>query len=171
MSLHDSLIESNIDEIEDDAIFMEEEYNHILDYCIKNDFNLSKEDIKEIKSRGLGNVFEDWMYENMNAKKVRERVLANRKPYEYLDSCMDLISFTVSEEYFTYDCDTDTELEPDFNYIIVVVEKYWLLDYIKNNGIEYPLEYLITAYTWDDSYEWFLKAKELGKVVAIEFIK
>ena len=54
----------------------------------------------------------------MNA--VRTRVLDNIKTYT--DEKKDLIVFTIGADYFTYDYETDTELEADFEEVEVVVE-------------------------------------------------
>ena len=81
----------------------------------------------------------------------------------------DLIAFTVGADYFTYDCEADEELEADFGEVIVAVEKDWLFELMRENDIKYPLEYLQNEYTWDDSVEWFEKAKVYGKIVVIEF--
>ena len=103
----------------------------------------------------------------MNA--VRERVLDDMKPYMEFYKHKDLIAFSLGESYVCYDDETDAELEADFNEIIVVVEKDWLFNIMKEDGIKNPLDYLQNEYTWDDSYFWFLKAKDEGKIVVIEF--
>lgn len=103
----------------------------------------------------------------MNA--VREKILADMKPYMELAEHKDLIAFTVGADYFVYDDETDTELEADFGEIVAVVEKDWLFEHMKNGGTENPLNYLQNEYVWDDSYEWFVNAKAYGKVVTVEF--
>lgn len=103
----------------------------------------------------------------MNA--VRERVLDGMKPYTEFYKHKDLIAFSLGDNYVCYDDETNEELEADFYEIIVVVEKDWLFNIMKEDGIEKPLDYLQNEYTWDDSYFWFLKAKEEGKIAVIEF--
>ena len=100
---------------------------------------------------------------------VREKVLEDMKPYLDFAQHRDLIAITIGAEYFTYDCETDTELEADFGEVIAVVEKDWLLTVMLKEEIENPLDYLQNEYTWDDSFVWFEKAKIDGKVAAIEF--
>lgn len=103
----------------------------------------------------------------MNA--VRKRVIADVKPYMEFAEHKDLIAFVIGEGYFSYDYETDTELESDFAEVIVVVEKDWLFEYMKNGGVENPLDYLQNEYTSDDSIEWFINANIYGKVVAVDF--
>lgn len=100
---------------------------------------------------------------------VRERVLNDIKPYLDFGEHKDLAAFTVGAEYFTYDDKTNTDLEADFEEIVAVVEKEWLFKHMQKGGTKNPLDYLQNEYVWDDSYEWFINAKALGKVVTIEF--
>lgn len=106
----------------------------------------------------------------MNA--VRERILIDLQPYSEFAQHKDLISFCVCSECF----EDWEEVEEnygnacaDFSELIVIVEKEWLFDYMRKNGIENPLNYLMNEYTSDDSYEWFINAKELAKVVLVGF--
>ena len=103
----------------------------------------------------------------MNA--VREKVLADMKPYVDFAEHKDLIAFTVGADYFTYDDETDDVLEADFEEIVVVVEKEWLFEKMKEENVENPLDYLQNEYTWDDSNDWFEYAKTEGKIVTVEF--
>lgn len=103
----------------------------------------------------------------MNA--VRKKILADMKPYMEFAEHKDLIAFTVGADYFTYDYETDMELEADFSEIIVVVEKDWLFEQMKKEDIENPLDFLQNEYTWDDSIGWFADAKIDGKIVTVEF--
>lgn len=103
----------------------------------------------------------------MNA--VREKVIANMNPYMEFAEHKDLIAFTVGESYFSYDYETDTELEADFAEVIVVVEKDWLFEHMRVDKVDNPLDYIQNEYTWDDSIEWFESAKIKGKVVAVDF--
>lgn len=103
----------------------------------------------------------------MNA--VRERVLEDMKPYLDFAKHKDLIAFSIGAEYYTYDCETDTELKADFGEIIAVVEKDWLFAFMLKEGINNPLDYLQSEYIWDDSFVWFENAKAHGKVVTVEF--
>lgn len=103
---------------------------------------------------------------------VRERILIGIKPYLDFSQHKDLISFCVSSECF----EDWEEIEEnygnacaDFNELIVVVEKEWLFEHMKMNGIENPLDYLQNEYISDDSYEWFVNAKEADKVVIVGF--
>lgn len=103
----------------------------------------------------------------MNA--VRQRVLEDIEPYLNFAQHKDLIAITIGADYFTYDCETDTELEADFSEVIAVIEKDWLFAVMLAEEIENPLDYLQNEYTWDDSFVWFENAKINGKVAVIEF--
>ena len=91
------------------------------------------------------------------------------KPYLEFAEHKDLIAITVGADYFTYDSETDTELDADFNEVVVAVEKDWLFDLMTKDDIENPLDYLQNEYTWDDSFTWFEDAKIAGKVAVVEF--
>ena len=101
--------------------------------------------------------------------KVRERILASIEPYMDFAKHKDLIAFCVCDGYFGYDVETDSETETDFNELVVVVEKDWLFDCMRKDGIENPLDYLQNEYTSDDSIVWFDNAVEQGKVVMVDF--
>lgn len=101
--------------------------------------------------------------------KVREKITNAIKPYVNFAEHKDLVAFTVGADYFTYDYETNEELEADFEEFVAVVEKDWLFNYMRMNGVENPLDYLKNEYVWDDSYEWFNNAKALGKLVVVSF--
>ena len=103
----------------------------------------------------------------MNA--VREKVLDGIEPYLDFGKHRDLIAICIGADYYTYDCETDTELEADFGEIIVAVEKDWLFHFMMNENITNPLDYLNNEYTYDDSIVWFENAKTAGKVAVVEF--
>lgn len=103
----------------------------------------------------------------MNA--VRSKVMDGMKPYLDFAQHKDLIAITVGADYFTYDSETDKELEADFGEVVVAVEKDWLFEHMKKDDIGNPLDYLQNEYTWDDSFVWFENAKTAGKVAIIEF--
>ena len=100
---------------------------------------------------------------------VRQRVLEDMKPYLDFAQHKDLIAITIGADYFSYDCETDTELEADFGEVIAVIEKDWLFTVMLKEEIENPLDYLQNEYTWDDSFVWFENAKTNGKVAVVEF--
>lgn len=100
---------------------------------------------------------------------VRERILASIKPYMEFAEHKDLIAFCVCDGYLCYDVETDSESETDFNELIVVVEKDWLFELMKESEIESPLDYLQNEYTSDDSIFWFDKAVDQDKVVMVDF--
>ena len=100
---------------------------------------------------------------------VREKVMADMKPYMDFAEHKDLVAFTVGAEYFTYDDELDRDLKADFDEIVAIVDKDWLFEHMRKGGTEYPLDYLQNEYVWDDSYEWFINAKAYGKVVTVEF--
>ena len=103
---------------------------------------------------------------------IKQRILNEMKPYKDFYLHKDLISFCVDSECF----EDWEEVEEnngvplaDFSELIVIVEKDWLFSFMKTNSINNPLDYLQNEYTSDDSYEWFLAAKEAGKVVLVGF--
>ena len=101
--------------------------------------------------------------------KVRERILASITPYMDFGEHKDLIAFCICDEYFAYDVESDSEIETGFNELIAVVEKDWLFNLMREDGIENPLDYLQNEYTSDDSIVWFDKAVEQRKVVMVDF--
>lgn len=103
----------------------------------------------------------------MNA--VRKNILHLIPPYMDFAQHKDLIAFTVGSEYLNYDDVTDTVLEADFDELVVVVEKDWLFDYMRADGIENPRNYLQEVYTWDDSLDWFWEAVWEKKIVTFSF--
>ena len=100
----------------------------------------------------------------MNA--VRERILIDMTPYKGFSEHKDLIAFCVCSEFFMDYDDENNGIEPDFNEIVVIVEKDWLFDFM---DVENPLEYLRNEYTSDDSIVWFDEALRHNKVVMINF--
>ena len=54
--------------IEDDAEFMEVEYNQVRDYCEQKEFKLSEDDLSTLRSIGLESWLEDWE-EHWNQEK------------------------------------------------------------------------------------------------------
>ena len=101
--------------------------------------------------------------------EVRKRILESIKPYADFWKHKDLIVFCVCNEYLIYYEEDEKEIVPDFEELVVVVEKDWLLDFMKNYDIENPLDYLQNEYTSDDSSVWFDEAVEQGKVVMVDF--
>ena len=57
MSLRKHLEDNRIDFIKDDNKFIEAEYNAVFTYCVNCMYNISKEDMKEIESRGLSGAY------------------------------------------------------------------------------------------------------------------
>lgn len=103
----------------------------------------------------------------MNA--VRKKAMEDLEPYVDFAKHKDLIAITVGADYFTYDYETDSELEADFSELVVAIEKDWLVESMIKDGIENPIEYLQNEYTWDDSFIWFENAKVAGKIAVVEF--
>lgn len=60
MSLKKYLEDNQIDQIEDDGQFVEEEYTAIQTYCENCGYVLDSDDISVIKGRGLGDNFDFW---------------------------------------------------------------------------------------------------------------
>lgn len=100
---------------------------------------------------------------------VRKRILDSIKPYIDFTKHKDLIAFCVCDGYLCYDVETDSDDAADFNELVVIVEKDWLFDYMKEDGIENPLDYLQNEYTSDDSIRWFDDAVQQRKVVMVDF--
>lgn len=108
--------------------------------------------------------------------KVRERILKEVAEAKYQDyeKHRDLISFCVCDGYFDYNADTDEEEESDFDEVIVVVEKDWLFNLIKQNNnfkMDYEVRsFLQEEYTSDDSSMWYCDALREHKVVMVDFV-
>ena len=102
---------------------------------------------------------------------IRERVLEGISPYVDFYLHRDLISFCVDSECFedAEEMEENENASADFNEVIVVVEKQWLFNLMRVEGIKNPLRYLQEEYTSTDSYEWFSEAKAAGKVVLVGF--
>ena len=100
---------------------------------------------------------------------VRKRILESIKPYINFSEHKDLIAFCVCDGYLCYDVETDTDSQADFNELVVVVEKDWLFNLMKEDGITNPLDYLQNEYTSDDSIYWFNEAVDHNKVVMVDF--
>lgn len=54
--------------IEDDAEFMEAEYNQVRDYCERKEFDLNEDDLSTLRSIGLESWLENWK-EHWNQEK------------------------------------------------------------------------------------------------------
>ena len=102
--------------------------------------------------------------------KVRDYILSQIPSYEDFWKHKDLIAFVVCSESFHYPEDEyGKELEPDFDEVIVVVEKDWLFQYMKDKSIQNPLDYLQHEYISDDSIDWLENAIINKKVITISF--
>lgn len=102
---------------------------------------------------------------------IRERVLEGISPYVDFYLHRDLISFCVDSECFedAEEMEENENAAADFNEVIVIVEKQWLFDQMRREGVANPLLYLQEEYVSGDSYEWFIEAKAAGKVVLVGF--
>jgi len=60
LSLKKYLENKKVDDIEDDQIFMETEYEVIKTYCEDHKYSISNEDLEIIKNRGLEDYYADW---------------------------------------------------------------------------------------------------------------
>ncbi|MCR2050924.1 hypothetical protein NSB25_27260 [Acetatifactor muris] len=60
MSLRKYLADNKIDQIEDDQVFMESEYNAVQTYCGIIGYLITSDDLEIIKSRGLEDSFINW---------------------------------------------------------------------------------------------------------------
>jgi hypothetical protein len=100
---------------------------------------------------------------------IRERILLSKTSYTTISEHKDLIAIGVCAEYFTDYEDEDNGIEADFEEVIAIIEKEWLFNKMRKEGISNPLEYLQNEYTSDDSINWYDEANEKGKVVTITF--
>lgn len=98
---------------------------------------------------------------------IRERILvgASLSLKEFrLEEYKDLINFGVCSEYFS-DCE---ECEnADFDEVIAIVDKEWLL---KKIGGDNPIQFLKEEYTSDDSVEWYYDAIREKKLAMVAFV-
>jgi hypothetical protein len=100
---------------------------------------------------------------------IRERILLGKTPYKNMSEHKDLIAISVCAECFTDYEDEDNGIEADFEEVIAIIEKEWLFNKMKREGISNPLEYLQNEYTSDDSIDWYDEANAKGKIVMIAF--
>ena len=139
-----------------------DEENGVVDYNMES---YSEEEIIK-KAIDLGYTvskqakYEELIKDTMNKKT---EILKRIKPYKEFSLYRDLTAFGVGECFLS-------EEYAGFDEAVVVVEKEWLFNLMKDKGIENPLDFLKHEYTWCDSAEWFEKAAKEGKVAAIEFI-
>lgn len=99
-------------------------------------------------------------------KSIKKRILRVMEPYIDFNKHKDLIAFSVCGESFS---DYESEIEADFNELVVITEKDWLFDIMKKDGIKNPLKYLQEEYTSEDGFYWFNKAALAKKVVCVDF--
>lgn len=97
---------------------------------------------------------------------IRERILMSITKYKDYTKYRDLIAFGVSADRFIDWEDEENGTIPDFDELVVIVEKNWLFRYM---GVEDPLDYLQNEYTDDDSIDWFDEALRHNKVVMVAF--
>ena len=102
---------------------------------------------------------------------VKNRILVEIDANQYLDfgKHKDLIAFVTDSECFITPQDKNFGLEPSFSELIVIVEKEWLFDIMRKEGILLPLKYLQETYTSDNSYNWYKQAIKERKVVTVSF--
>lgn len=97
---------------------------------------------------------------------IKKRILRVIKPYVDFNKHKDLIAFAVCGESFS---DYESEIEADFDELVVITEKDWLFEIMKKDGIKNPLKYLQDEYTSGDGFYWFNKAVFANKVVCVNF--
>lgn len=98
----------------------------------------------------------------LKEEELKEYFKNAHKDYKAFHEHRDLISFSVSGEYFF-----DLSEQIAFNELLVVVDKEWLFTYMKQNDIADPLNYLKERYTSEDAYKWYKEAKEEEQIVSI----
>lgn len=119
-----------------------------------------------------GNIVES-NFEN----EVRKIVKALVNPYVWgRHDVIEMISFRIGESRFSHDYENDCELNADFDEVVVITEKRWLLDFIREteflpeNTDEEAMKFLREQYTYEESEVWFDKAREEGKIIAVDFV-
>lgn len=70
---------------------------------------------------------------------------------------------------FSGELPDDMLTEFDNTDFVVIVEKDWLFDVMKSEGVDDPQYYLENEYDSDDSEVWFEKAAHDGKIAALLF--
>ena len=65
-----AIADAEIDDIEDDQEFVEAENDFIRNYCIERNFNISEEDMNEIRERAMEDAFDFWKNEFENEMRV-----------------------------------------------------------------------------------------------------
>lgn len=97
---------------------------------------------------------------------IKEKIINEIENISTVPNYVDLISFSICGEYFDEDA--------DFDEVIVVVEKDWLLNHIVKTeqfkDTDASMEFLKNDYTSDESYEWYASALVEKKIVAVNFL-
>ena len=103
---------------------------------------------------------------------VRQRILLDvnqsLRQYPY-HKHPDIVMISVSAEWFDDIEDEQDDIKPDFNEVIVGIDKKWLWKQMKSEGITKPRAYLVNNYTNDDSGNWFDEANRNQKIAYIGF--
>lgn len=84
------------------------------------------------------------------------------------------LNFSVCSEYFSFDIDSEKDIEPDFDEATFTVPKEWLLDTIMKSeqlsSMEEAVSFLEEEYTSDDSIHWYEAAIKAKKIMNVSFI-
>ena len=63
-----AISDAGIDDIEDNQEFVDAENDFIRNYCIERNFNISEEDMNEIRERAMEDAFDFWKNEFENGR-------------------------------------------------------------------------------------------------------
>ena len=84
-----------------------------------------------------------------------------------------VFKYSVCSEYFSFDIDSEKDIEPDFEEATFTVPKEWLLDTImksEQSSMEEAVSFLEEEYTSDDSIHWYEAAIKAKKIMDVSFI-
>lgn len=89
------------------------------------------------------------------------------------ESPEETVQFSVCDGYFSFNANTETEMETDFDEVLVTVPKFWLLHLISKSeqlqSFVAAEDFLQNEYTSDDSICWYEEAVKEHKICAICF--
>lgn len=96
-SLKKTISDAGIDQIEDDETFCTTENAFIYDWCVKNEFDITEDDLQEIRCRGLKDAYADWRYSYYEERKPQK--ITDLSPDD-----IDNITFSDDETSGTANC-------------------------------------------------------------------
>lgn len=104
--------------------------------------------------------------------EVQDRILLGISTCPYADwaAHKDFINLTVPVEVFLDITESeDDSFDPGFNELLVFIEKEWLFEKMRKEGIEDPHKFLCEEYDSENAINWYEDALSARKVAMISF--